>query len=320
MIKDFFKKFSSKKQPPSPSKKNHREISAALFKEIKEMQIRTNYLVNEVMAGEYETTFKGRGMEFAEVREYQPGDDIRTIDWNVTARTGSPFVKEYTEERELTVMIMVDLSSSGQFGSAGKMKIEVAAEVASIFAFSAIKNNDRVGLIVFTDKIEQYIPPKKGKAHIWMVIRTILSFAHEETDERRQTDINAPLEFLLKVHKKKSVCFLISDFQSPGFEKTLRMAKQKHDLIAVTITDPRETELTPVGFVEIEDAETGERIFFDTSSGALEKKFKELSDRDFADLKKLFNSTGVDLINIKTDASYVTPIMKFFKMREKRMI
>lgn len=230
MLQTLFKKLSAPFQaPPPPRQEEGQEISPELMKRIRDIQIKTNHLVNHMMAGEYVSAFRGRGMEFSEVREYEPGDDIRFIDWNVTARMGRPYVKEFREERELTVMLVVDVSSSGGFGSYQKFKNEVSAEIASILAFSAIKNNDKVGLIVFSDKIEHYILPQKGRAHIWNVIRTILNFK----PEGRRTDLNLPLEYLMKVQKRKSVAFLISDFQAESYEDKMRLARKKHDLVAM---------------------------------------------------------------------------------------
>ncbi len=290
-------------------------ISAELFKQIKAIQLRTSYLVNDILAGEYTSAFKGRGMEFEEVREYRIGDDVRNIDWNVTARMHNvPYVKEYREERELTVMLLVDVSSSGEFGSHDKLKNEVAAEVASILAYAAIKSNDKVGLIVFSDKIERYIPPKKGRSHIWRVIRSILTFKPEGS----QTDISVPLEFLTKVAHRKTVSFLISDFIAEGFKKPLQMAKKKHDLIAVSVVDPRELEFPAVGFIELEDAETGETMLIDTYDSATTKGFKALNEKQLTERERFFRSLNVDHIMIRTDRSYIDPIVRFFLRREKR--
>lgn len=323
ILKSFFKSPEPSKQKNLSSQDNafSKETSPQFLKEIKAIQIHTNYLVNDIMAGEYETAFKGRGMEFAEVRKYHAGDDVRSIDWNVTARMGEPYVKKFRDERELTVIIMVDVSSSGHFGSEGKLKNRVAAEVASTIAFLAIKNHDKVGLILFSNKIEQYIPPKKGKAHIWLVIKSILSFAKEMESEnkRRKTDINVPLQFLLQVQKRKSVSFLISDFKDSGYEKNLKMAKQKHDLIAVSITDPREVELPETGLVELEDAETGEKISINTNNKVLNERFRSLSLKESEQLKKMLRALSIDLIDIRTDIPYTKAIMNFFKMRKKRM-
>jgi uncharacterized protein (DUF58 family) len=291
-------------------------ISAELYKQIKAIQIRTNYLVNDILAGEYTSAFKGRGMEFEEVREYRIGDDVRNIDWNVTARMHNiPYVKEFREERELTVMLLVDVSSSGQFGSHNKLKNEVAAEVASILAYAAIKSNDKVGLIVFSDKIEHYIPPKKGRGHIWRVIRSILSFKPEGI----HTDLSVPLEFLARVAHRKTVSFLISDFIAEDFKKPLQMSKKKHDLIAVSVVDPRELELPPIGFIELEDAETGETVLIDTYDTDLTKGFKLINQKQLAEREQFFRSLNVDHILIRTDRSYVEPVMRFFRRREKRL-
>lgn len=290
-------------------------ISPELFKKIKTIQIRTNYLVNDILAGEYTSAFKGRGMEFEEVREYIIGDDVRNIDWNVTARMHNiPYVKEFREERELTMMLLVDVSSSGQFGTYHKLKNEVAAEVASVLAYVAVKSNDKVGLIVFSDKIEQYIPPKKGRAHIWRVIRSILSFKPEGV----QTNVSVPLEFLTKVAHRKTVSFLISDFIAEDFKKALQMVKKKHDLIAVSVVDPKELELPGIGFIELEDAETGETILIDTYDTNTTQGFKLINAKQLAERERLFRSLNVDHILIRTDRSYIDVIIRFFKLREKR--
>jgi uncharacterized protein (DUF58 family) len=275
------------------------------MREIRAIQVKTSHLVNEIMTGEYVSAFKGSGMEFSEVREYQPGDDVRLIDWNVTARMGRPFIKVFREERELTVMLLVDASSSGEFGSVGQLKKEVSAEVASIMAFSAI---------VFSDKIEHYIHPKKGRAHIWNLIRTILNF----NPEGRKTDLALPLEYLLKVRKRKSSAFLISDFQASGYEDSLKRARQKHDITAIAITDPRETQLPEIGLVHLEDAETGETVVIDTGDKEMLRRFHTQTEKELAERKKLFLSFGVDTIDIRTDQPLVEPIIRYFKMREKK--
>ncbi|MFQ5672349.1 MAG: DUF58 domain-containing protein [Nitrospinales bacterium] len=301
--------------PPPPPPDPEKQISADLLKKIRAIQVKTNYLVNSAIAGEYVSAFKGRGMEFSEVREYTPGDDVRLIDWNVTARVGQPFVKEFREERELTVMLIVDVSSSGEFGSVDRLKNEISAEIASILAFSAIKNNDKVGLIVFSDTIEHYIPPKKGKAHIWNVIRTILNF----TPEGRRTDLSLPLQYLLNIQRRKTVAFLISDFQAEGYEKALKLAKQKHDIIAIAVTDPRELTLPEnIGRIHLEDAETGESIFVDTGDKSIMERFRRLKQEEMEKRKKFFRSAGLDVIEIMTDQSLTEPIIRFFKMREKK--
>ena len=264
-------------------------ISEELAKKIRILQITTRKVVNDVLAGEYGSVFRGRGMEFDEVREYMPGDEIRTIDWNVTARTGTPYVKRFVEERELTVMFIVDLSASGAFGSVKKLKNEVAAEFCSLLAFSAVKNNDKVGLIVFTDQIEMYIPPKKGTQHVLRVIRELLNFKPRQAS----TNIEGALDFLGKVTKKRSVVFLVSDFQAEGFEKPMRVIGKRHDLIAVTVVDPREISLPNVGLVELEDAETGEIVLVDTGSVGIRKRYERLGREQSDHFRELFSSMGV---------------------------
>jgi len=302
-------------EPPPPPDEFDTMIPPELIKKIRDIQVKTNHLVNHMMAGEYVSAFKGRGMEFSEVREYEPGDDVRLIDWNVTARMGHPYIKEFREERELTVMLMVDVSSSGEFGSVEKLKNEVAAEIASVLAYSAIKNNDKVGLIVFSDTIEHYISPQKGRAHIWNLIRTILNFV----PEGRHTDLNLPLEYLLKVQKRKSVAFLISDFQAERYLRNLRLVRQKHDLIAIAISDPRESELPDVGWVHLEDSETGETLLVDTADRTLTEQLARLKIKEQEERRKQFHANGVDIINIQTDRSLTQPLIQFFKMREKRL-
>ena len=290
-------------------------IPKEILKKVKQIQIRSSRLVNDVLAGEYVSVFKGRGMEFDEVREYQAGDDIRTIDWNVTARLGHPYIKRYTEERELTIMFLVDLSFSGEFGSMKQFKNEIATEICAVLAFSAVRNNDKVGLILFTDKIEKFVPPKKGKTHVLRVIREVLYFK----PENKGTDISIALEYLLKVTKRKTVCFLLSDFITEGFERALRIANKRHDMVAVSITDPRELEIPNVGFVELEDAETGEITLIDTSDRKMMERFNKFNVKNMEERAKLFRGMGVDLVDVRTDSSYVEPIMKFFRAREKRL-
>ena len=272
-------------------------------------------MVNDVFAGEYESAFRGRGMEFEEVREYTPGDDIRDIDWNVTARFGHPFVKVFREERELTIMLMVDVSSSGLFGSYKQFKQELAAEIASVLAFAATKNNDKVGLVIFSDHIEKFIPPQKGKNHVWRVIKEVL----EHNPVSTRTDIVGALNYLNKVTRKKAVTFLISDFISDNYEKALRIAGKKHDLISVSITDPRELSLPNVGIVELLDAETGETVLVDTSDSDFRKGYSLLSQKKINERFELFRSANIDHIDIRADVPYIDPIMKFFRMREKRL-
>jgi uncharacterized protein (DUF58 family) len=289
-------------------------IPEELTRKIRILQITTRKVINDVLAGEYESVFKGRGMEFDEVREYMPGDDIRTIDWNVTARTGHPYVKRFVEERELTVIFLVDLSASGAFGSVRKLKNEVAAEFCALLAFSAVKNNDKVGLIVFTDQVEMFIPPKKGTSHVLRVIRELLNFKPRQA----KTDIIGALDYLGKVTTKRSVVFLVSDFQAENFEKTMRVISKRHDLIAVTVVDPREVQLPNVGFLELEDAETGEIILIDTGSAAVRKSYERLGRERSEYFRGLFASMGVDQIDVMTDKDYVPKLVYFFRIRERR--
>ncbi len=290
-------------------------IPKELAKKIRILQIHTSKAVNDVLAGEYSSVFKGRGMEFDEVREYQPGDEVRSIDWNVTARMGHPFVKRFVEERELTVIFLVDLSASGAFGSIRKLKNEVAAELCALLAFSAVKNKDKVGLIVFTDEVEKFIPPAKGNSHVLRLIRDVLNFRPRQT----RTNIAAGLDYLGRVAAKRAVVFLISDFLGEGFEKPMRILARKHDLIAVPVVDPRETALPDVGLVELEDAETGELVVVDTGSAAVRNRYAELAGDRARRLQTLFRSMAVDQINIRTDEDYVHSLVKFFKTRERRL-
>ena len=308
----FSKVIEGFKIAPLPAQEE--DISIELMQKIRAIQIKTSHMVTELMAGEYVSAFKGRGMEFNAVREYAPGDDVRLIDWNVTARMDQPFIKEYIEERELNVMLMVDVSSSGEFGSTGKFKNEISAEVASILAFAAIRNNDKIGLIVFSNKIEHYIPPKKGKAHVWNIIRTILNYQ----PEGRLTDLNIPLEYLLKIQKRKCIAFLISDFQATNYETNVKLAGQKHDLVAISISDPRERNLPKVGLINLRDSESGETLFIDTNNREMTKLLTSYEREKRGKFKKLFRSIGVDTIEIDTDGSLVEPIIRYFKIREKR--
>jgi len=289
-------------------------IPKEILKQVRRIQILTSRMVNDVMAGEYHSTFKGRGMEFDEVREYIPGDEIRTIDWNVTARTGAPYVKKFVEERELTVMLLVDASSSGKFGSVSKTKSEVAAELCAVLAFSAIKNNDKVGLIIFTDRIEKFVPPKKGRSHVLRVIREVLYFKPEGTG----TNIAGALEYLKKVTHRKSVAFLVSDFLAEDYQRPLSIANKGHDLVAITVTDPREIELPNIGFIELEDAETGELVLIDTRDAAFRQQFSGLSSQKMRERDKVFRSSGIDSIDVRTNLPYVEPLRRFFRMRERR--
>ncbi len=289
-------------------------IPKELAKKIRYIQIYTSKAVNDSLAGEYESVFKGRGMEFEEVREYQIGDEIRSIDWNVTARAGEPYVKLFVEERELTVIFLVDLSASGAFGSTGRIKNEVAAEICALMAFSAIKNNDKVGLLVFTDHVEMFIPPAKGTTHVLRLIRELLSFQPRQS----QTDISAGIEYLGRVINKRSVVFLVSDFMGENYEKPMRILAKRHDLIAVSITDPREVNMPNVGLIQLMDAETGEIVMIDTGSAAVRKRYTKLGSVQQARLRELFRSMDVDQVEITTGRDYVVDLVRFFRTRERK--
>lgn len=289
-------------------------IPKEILKKVKAIEIQTRGLVNDVFSGEYHSVFKGRGMDFAEVRDYQVGDDIRSIDWNVTARMGHPYVKVFEEERELTVILLVDASSSGNFGSVERMKGEIATEICALLAFSAIRNNDKVGLIIFSDRIEKFVPPKKGKTHVLRVVRELLYHRPQGTG----TDIAGALEYLSRVLTRRSVVFLVSDFIGSGYEKALRVANKKHDVVAMTITDPRELSLPDVGFIQLEDAETGEVVLVDTSSVGVRDEFRQRAIRDSEERARMFRAINVDYVDIRTDQSYVEPLIRFFRMRAKR--
>jgi uncharacterized protein (DUF58 family) len=289
-------------------------IPKEILKKVKRIEITTRGLVNDVFSGEYHSVFKGRGMDFSEVREYTIGDDIRNIDWNVTARMGHPYVKIFQEERELTVMLMVDVSSSGNFGTYEQMKGEIATEICALLAFSAIKNNDKVGLIIFTDRVEKFVPPKKGKSHVLRVVRELLY--HKPQSDK--TDIAGALEFLNHITRRKSVVFLVSDFISAGYEKDLQIANKRHDMVAISVTDPREVELPAVGFIELEDAETGEIYLLDTNDKNIRSSFSNQANSKRLEREKLFKSMNIDYIDIYTHQPYIDPLMRFFRLRAKR--
>jgi uncharacterized protein (DUF58 family) len=290
-------------------------IPKEIIKKIRRIQIVTTRAVQDVFAGEYQSVFKGRGMEFEEVREYQVGDDVRTIDWNVTARMGNPYVKLFKEERELTVMIIADVSASGAFGTVRRLKAELVAELCAVLAFAAINNNDKIGLILFTDRIEKYVPPKKGITHVLRIIRELLYYK----PEGKKTDIATALEFLSRVTTRQTVSFLVSDFMATGYDRALRIAAKRHDLIAVSVSDPRERNLPSVGLVEFEDPESGEAILVDTGSRQLREGFARIVKRHVAERESFFRANGVDCIRVNTAEPYIKPLMQFFKAREKRM-
>ncbi|MDD3296759.1 MAG: DUF58 domain-containing protein [Candidatus Omnitrophica bacterium] len=289
-------------------------IPKEILKNIRRIQITTSRMVTDVFAGQYHSIFKGRGMEFDEVREYQPGDEIRSIDWNVTARTGRPFVKKFVEERELTVMILLDMSQSSYFGTVDKLKSQLAAEICSVLALSAIKNNDKVGLIAFTDKIEKFVPPHKGLRHVLRVIREALYFQ----PQGKKTDIPQALEYLNRVTNHKTVTFIISDFYAAHFKKPLAICNKRHDTIAITITDPREINLPDIGIIKLDDPETGKSFLLDSSDSGLRKKFNKNSMEKFSQREKAFRSINVDYLNIRTDEPYNRALFNFFKLRSMR--
>jgi len=290
-------------------------LPADILKKVRRIEIRTNRLVNESMAGEYHSVFKGRGMEFSEVREYQFGDDIRSIDWNVTSRMGHPYVKKHVEERELTVILLVDFSASGEFGTRRQFKREIEAEICAIVAFSAIKNSDRVGLIAFTDRIEKFLRPRKGKDHVLRVIREVLYFR----PRGRATNLAEALRFMYRTITKRAVVFVISDFLAEGYEQPLRVAARKHDVIAITVTDPREEDLPPIGLIDLEDAETGARVVVDASNRRTRALYRKWALGRRAAREALFRANAIDNLELFTDRSYEVPLLRFFHKRARRM-
>ncbi len=318
-------------------------LPSEIIRRVREIQVRTGRQVADVLAGEYISVFRGSGIEFDEVRPYLPGDDIRTIDWNVTARMGEPFVKRYVEERQLTLTLLADISASQEFGTGERSKREAAAEICALLAFSAIQNDDKVGLTLFHDEIEQFIPPRKGQRHALRVVREVLAHGQDERRRprsltnrslgrrgraagapkrrggRRGTSIQGAIEFFLSVTPRKSVCFVVSDFLDEGWESALRQANRKHDVIAVLITDPRETEIPNVGLVALDDAETGRRILVDTGKPGFRRSVKELSLARIDALRTQLTASSIDLIHVDASLSVVDPLVKFFKARERRM-
>lgn len=289
-------------------------IPQELIKKIRQIQIYTSRMVDASFAGQYESVFKGRGMQFDEVREYTPGDDVRTIDWNVTARTGRPYIKRFVEEREMTVIFAVDLSASGDFGTVNKAKNELAAEFCAVMAFAAAKNNDKVGLLIFTDQIELYIPPKKGTSHTLRLIRELLYFKMP----KRKTNINQALDYLNKLVRKKATIFLVSDFIEADFKKPLSLLNKRHDVIAVSVRDRAEIEMPNVGLIELEDAETGQTVLVDTWGRQFRNKYSSTCAERFGGLKNMFRTINVDCINISTDKQYIQDLVRFFHMRHRR--
>jgi len=293
-------------------------LTRELLKKIRRIEIVTARQAQNLLAGAYQSVFKGLGMAFAEVRQYQPGDDVRMIDWNVTARMEEPYVKLFVEEREMTVMLLVDASGSGGFGSREQRKREVAAEIAALLAFSAIKNNDRIGLVIFTDRVERFVPPMKGKKHVLAIVSEILRFQPSSL----KTDLKVGLEFLVRVARRKSVAFLISDFLVDGgaasFDKALRIAHRRHDVVPVTITDPMEEALPKLGLAYFEDLETGEVICFDTS-GSGGARFTALAKRGEKEREALFRRLDMDSVAVRTDRPYIGALLSFFRARERRL-
>lgn len=282
-----------------------------LIKRVRKIEIKTRGLSQHIFAGEYHSAFKGKGMAFSEVREYQYGDDIRSVDWNVTARFNHPYIKIFEEERELTVMLLIDVSGSREFGTQVQLKQSTITEIAAVLSFSAIQNNDKVGVILFTDKVEKFIPPKKGKQHILRIIRELLNFE----PENRKTDITEALRFMTNAIKKRSIAFLISDFMDKNFEDALRIASRKHDLVGLKIYDVRETELPKVGLVNMKDAETGKDILVDTSSRYIRNAYHNAWKKRNEELNEIMNKLGIDLVSVSTEQDYVKPLINLFKKR-----
>jgi len=285
--------------------------TSELLKKVRKIEIKTRGLSKNIFAGEYHSAFKGRGMTFAEVREYQYGDEIRSIDWNVTARFGRPYIKVFEEERELTVVLLIDVSGSREFGTVSQLKKDIFTEVAATLAFSTIQNNDKIGVIFFSDKIEKFIPPKKGKKHVLQIIRELIDFQPES----HKTDIAGALRYFTNAIKKSSTAFIISDFIDKNFERDLTIANRKHDIVALQVYDIRETELPNVGLVKFKDAESGERIWVDTSDKRLRTTYKHAWGEGQLALQKSFTKSGVDLVTMSTSEDYVRVLMKLFKMR-----
>lgn len=287
---------------------------ATILKKVRRIQIVAKRTVNDLLAGQYKSVFRGRGMEFEEVREYQPGDDIRTIDWNVTARSGTPFIKRFCEERELTILFAVDTSASGAFGSRLRSKLDMVVEVAGVLMFSALKNNDKVGLVTFCDRVLDYYPPRKGKGNVLHLIRELIGIE----PVARPTNLAAGLEFLSRVQKRRAVVFLISDFLAPAVRETLALCNSRHDLIAITVTDPREQVLPDVGFISLRDAETGEVVELDTHHPQVRSLFAGRAAQRAEGLSTELRKVGVDELAIRTDEDYLQSFHRFFHMRERR--
>jgi uncharacterized protein (DUF58 family) len=285
--------------------------TSELLKKVRAIEIKTKGLSTNIFAGEYESAFKGRGMAFSEVREYQPGDDVRTIDWKVTARFNHPYIKVFEEERELTLMLLIDVSASESYGSNFGLKKELVTEIAAVLAFSAIQNNDKIGVILFSDRIEKFIPPKKGRSHVLMIIRELLNFEPQHSG----TNISSALDYFSNVIKKRCTAFVISDFMDKGFEDKIKAARNKHDLIGLRIIDPLELELPNVGIVRVKDAETGQEKYIDTSSQKFRTEYAKIRKAESDTLKNLFKKSGIDFAEIRTDMSYINPLIMLLKNR-----
>jgi uncharacterized protein (DUF58 family) len=308
---------------PEPVAVQTAPVSREVLRQVRQIELRTRGLVNSIFGGEYQSVFRGQGMEFSEVREYEPGDDVRNIDWNVTARTGHPYVKKHVEERELTVLLLVDLSGSEQFGTRGRFKAELAAELAAVLALSAVRNNDRVGLILFSDYVEHVVPPRKGRRHALRLIRDVLAFR----PTGRGTDIAGALDYATRLLAHRGIVFLLSDFApqegadaggAERWERSLRLASRRHDLVAVSISDPAEAALPDMGFVAVEDPESGEMAYVDTGSADVREVFGVALLRERMQTRRLFRRLGVDEIEVRTDTPYVRPLLAFFKRRERQ--
>lgn len=288
--------------------------TSEIFKKVRKIEIKTRGLTNQIFSGQYHSAFKGRGMAFSEVREYQYGDDIRNIDWNVTARFNHPYIKIFEEERELTVMLLIDVSGSNEFGTSHAMKESMITEIAAVLAFSAIQNNDKVGVIFFSDKIERFIPPKKGSSHILRIIRELVDFKSENNGTR----VSESLRYLTNAIKKRCTAFVISDFIDTGFDEALQIANNKHDVTAVRVFDPRETEMPNIGLTRFRDAETGKNVWVDTTRKTVREAYKKWYTENDKKLKRIFIKSGTDVTHIRTDQDYVKQLIKLFKKREAR--
>jgi uncharacterized protein (DUF58 family) len=286
-----------------------------VIRQIRRLQLKARRAVEDLLGGEYHSVFKGAGIAFEDVRAYQPGDDIRAIDWNVTARMGQPFIKRFIEERELTVMLVVDCSGSNQFGTHQQQKREVAAELAAMIAFTAISNNDKVGLVQFTDRVERFVPPRKGSRHVLRLIRDVLYYQ----PQHRGTSIREGLDYVNRVLRRRAIIFLLSDFLDKGFERSFKRTGRRHDLIALRISDPRESDMPAVGLLELEDAETGERLLLDTGSRAVRAAYAQTARLRQDSLRQTASAAGIDLVEISTDGGHLDALLRFFKLRERRL-